>query len=139
MHTCLSERLAFPSAHVNHPPCRYLLVFVVHRVMRHAGINGGKLLVFLTTYNRIHEEAAGVAFHFRVGKFGIAYVCYRIAQLPCRRILNAPAVKLAPYVTIINMWNKLIRQTVCNVSYDETIAPVGLETTVTIRITAIGV
>ena len=72
MHTGTAQALALPSALIDHPSCRNLLMLPIDGIMRHTRIQGCQSIILRLLYDRIHEEAARIALHLRVRQLGIA-------------------------------------------------------------------
>lgn len=139
VHSCISETLTLPTALFYHPTSRYLLVFLIHCVVGHSWILGSKFLILASGHNGVHEEAARIAFRLRVGKFGIAYLYYHIAQLAGIRLHDTFLLQRSPDISIIQARTEDFEQTIHHMGDKKPILPLMLEPTLTVSILAVSI
>ena len=106
-------------------------------IVGHAGIEGSQLAILLFGHHGVHEEAAGIAFHLRVGQFGIADVDDALAQLGSGGLKDAFPLELRADVAIVELGGELSFQTVGDVGDDVTVAPLVLEAALPVAVVAV--
>ena len=110
---------------------------VVNVIVRHIGILREQLFELLTTDDRIHKEAAGIAHHLRIGQFGIADVNDDLSQLLGRGMVDATALQFCTDIAIVQTRREDRRELIGDMSDEITVLPLLLEAALTIAILAI--
>ena len=139
VHAGTSQRTAFPTALVNHPTGRNLLVLVVDEVMGHGGIGSLKLFELLATDHGIHKEAACIAHHLRIGQLLTAYVDDDRTQLFGRGMVDATALQLCTDIAIVQARRKNGRELIGDVGDEIAVLPLLLETALAIAVLAVAI
>ena len=104
MNSCASERTAFPSTLVYHPPGWNFLVTLIYIIMWHVWIPCLYLLKHTALHNRVHEETTCIALHFRVGQFGVSDVDNDLPKLCGRWKTDVAALQFGTNVAVVQQW-----------------------------------
>ena len=137
MHTGTSQTLALPSALIDHPSCRNLLMLPVDGLMRHARILGCQSIILRLLYDRIHEEAARIALHLRIRQLGIADFDDDITKLLRCRMFDILSRQRCTDVTIVQVWGISLLQAIDDMGNEILVSPLMLELALAIAVLAI--
>ena len=137
MHTGTAQALALPSALIDHPSCRNLLMLPVDGIMRHTRILDCQSIILRLLYDRIHEEATRIALHLRVRQLGIADFDDDITKLLRCRMFDILSRQRCTDVTIVQVWGISLLQTIDDMGNEILVSPLMLELTLAIAVLAI--
>ncbi len=130
-----AEAATFPPTLFNHPAGRNLH-FVANLIMGHASVLVGQRLIFFTAHHRIHEEAAGITQHLRVGQLLAADIYDDLAQLLCRRRGNVSALQFGTNVAVIEAGTEHPTQPEVDLRDEIAVMPLCLEAALPVTIAA---
>ena len=96
-------------------------------------------LILLATDDGIHEEAAGIARHLRVGQFSLTNVDNDLPQLRGSRFRNATTLQFSTDIAVVQVWLEVGSQLVSDMGDEIAVLPVVLEAAIAVSVLTVGI